>query len=217
MKCYGMVPLFVVAMVCVATLAWGQAINFSVDAGAIGVGGSAVNTNAGDPAHIYYSLQDGTNLMGINHAALGLVPGDNVDALSLVWAGKPTPAFDEMLTALFCWFSVDPAAVGIRGNAPDVYSEAGSNEAAGDVFMTQGNLGLGRNWQVIDETSIGLVGPGAPEDDLDALDMNGVVDVPPGYMVFFSLAAGSPSLTAAPGGPYSPADMLLSPGDGTFW
>ena len=151
-----------VVLLCVTGQARAQnLINFSVDA-AVGLPGTAVNPS-GDLADIYSSPGDGTNAVAIPKALLGLQDGDNVDALSIWVSGTEMEVEPQNAYLAVCWlFSVDPAAVGIRGTRPDVYSEAQLNEAAGDVFWVIGRVNA-RNNQAIDEAAVGLLGPSTPE------------------------------------------------------
>ena len=111
--------------------AWALGVNFSVKTGAVGVSGTAVNASS-DSADIYVGAM-GNNVVRIPRAALGLQPGDEVDALSIVTPGLPT--WDEAYATGFFFFSVDPSTVGIPGVSPDVASEAAASEAAGDIFV----------------------------------------------------------------------------------
>jgi hypothetical protein len=214
------VPLSVVAMILVAGSAWGAGVDFSVDAGATGVAGTAVNTNAAVPlpgpleAEIYLGggapAGPNNNIVRIALANLGLQAGDNIDALCIRDTDSDALDLDDPATyGNFSWhFAVDPAAVGLTGTAVEM--EALSNEAAGDVFTSKL---LGTNVLVIDEAWLGLVAPVPTEDDQDALDLeDGEGDpIDPLKLIFFSLAPGSPSLAAMPGWPagtHSPADIF---------
>ncbi|MBM3235288.1 PEP-CTERM sorting domain-containing protein [Candidatus Poribacteria bacterium] len=165
---------------------------------------------------------DGTNQLVFSLAILGLVPSDNLDALSGgadgTWiSGRHLPGV--------LLFSVDPNAVGMVGS--DVREEAvdepppdgdPGNEAAGDVFKSRPTAPFG-SWEgtlidpakksndlIVDENALGLQAPAnaglvPPEDDLDALETEG------GPGIFFSLDSASPSI----GGAVTPDDILLSP------
>ena len=199
-----------VAVVIDSPEAWAQ-VNFSVNNGAVGVLGSAVNVTGGDVAHVFYSALNNTNTLAVPKAALGLQNGDNVDALAIVDGGEPDA---EQLNwpALYWFFSVDPASAGVLGTG--VFAEAGLNEAAGDIFRMCGAVNPNSNVRVVDESREGLVGPGVPEDDIDAFDLSGVQSYPlPGVSFFFSLAPGSPSLVPAGA---TPGDILVSQGAGVF-
>ena len=141
--------------------------------------------------------------------------GDDVDALS---AG-----LDSFTGPPILFFSVDRQSVGISGSpevpsVSDVYEEAQSGQAAGDVFVTvHGHpAGVppawappnGYNMLHINQSELGLHPPVFPTeaytggktiDDLDALnfsefDLDG--DGGPDIDVYFSLDNGSTSLSA---------------------
>ena len=85
-------PMCVLLTLFFASPSWALGINFSVKTGAVGAPGTAVNA-ASDPADIYVG-GGGTNVVRIPKAALGLVPGDEVDALTLY---RPDmPFFDDV-------------------------------------------------------------------------------------------------------------------------
>jgi hypothetical protein len=200
--------------------AFGAGVDFSVDSGATGVAGSAVNTNAAvappGPLEAEIYLGGGAlagpnnNILRIALANLGLQAGDNVNAISIRDTASDLLDLDDPLTYnSFSWhFTVDPLAAGLPGTAVD--TEAQNNEAAGDVFTS--SL-AGTNVLVIDEAWLGLVAPLPTEDDQDALDLEddeGAV-INPIKLIFFSLAPGSPSLSGMPGWPagsHSPADIF---------
>jgi len=148
-------------------------------------------------------------------ASLGLVVGDDLDALS---TGHDT--------GQIVYFSVDRASVGAAGPfAPfNVAGQAALSQQAGDVFVSVNPAGvasqpMGINSLFTNSTHFGLApifgsGPfidptlnnAGPQDSLNAFNFDepdflgpggspgrdGVVDVP----TFYSLAAGSPSLAA---------------------
>jgi len=212
-----MLPLGVLAMVLFAGTAWGQlGINFSVLTGAQGLPGTGVNGASGDGAHIYVGGGN-NNVIRIPLSALGLVPGDEVDAISIPYPGV-TPTIDEVLfggTPGFIFFSVDANAVGMMPIAPpDVFTEALVPEAAGDVFLAQPFVVAPWNTQAYDEVVIGLDQSPVPVDDQDALDLIApILTYPlPLGAVAFSLAAGSPSL--GPG--ITEDDILVTDGAGGF-
>jgi hypothetical protein len=171
--------------------------------------------------------------VGMTAAALGLLPGDVVDAFSY---GDDFGALG--IDALY--FSVDRAALSFPGPAtPDVFTEtnpptlpAGTQgEASSDMFVTSdpaAGIPFGINTQVLDGDGVPLApftsyagfgfglaefkaAPGPPfNDNIDGFDWGD-----PGRMnafgcALFSLAAGSPTLT--PGAnPLLPAGA--EPGD----
>ncbi|MCX5771678.1 MAG: M6 family metalloprotease domain-containing protein [Candidatus Hydrogenedentes bacterium] len=199
-------------------------IRFSVDTAAIGVQGSAVNQNSVTTppalmADIYAGWND-TNGLSIPLARLGLQPGDDVDAIDIPDQNSPNMEMHEY--DVFWHFGVDTLTVGVAGAAPDVFSEASANEAAGDIFWSQGAafgwpVG-GGNVREVEEHWIGLLdGTVPPEDNKDALDISGPVFLEqeplPLNAVYFSLKQGSPTLA----GIYSPADIFASNGSGGFY
>ena len=189
------VPLCLLAMILFAGSAWALGINFSVLTGASGQPGTGVAAAGGDGAHIYLGGGN-NNVIRIPLSALGLQPGDEVDALTIPFLGV-TPTMDQVVFANgFIFFSVDANAVGVMPIAPpDVFTEAVANEAAGDVFVWPVAMGPIFNTQAYDELVIGLDQTPFPEDDQDALDLiSGLLTYPlPGMCLGFSLAAGSPS------------------------
>lgn len=171
-----------------------------------GVSAADILTMGGPPG--------GPPVVAFSAGVLGLAPGDDIDALSV------GPAFlDEVL------FSVDRTSTGVGGT--DVSTQFGLGQAAGDSFITP--LAFpGTNFLDFNQDSLGLapgVGPGVPAtppiDNLDAWDddfpgsvdftggpfggPDGIPDVP----IFFSLAAGSPTLGTLS---FSPADILVTSG-----
>jgi hypothetical protein len=153
--------------------------------------------------------------------ALGLVAGDVPTTLSF--------GFDAIPSGVF-FFSVDRAARGVGGLfPPDVDSERASG-AAGDVYRS---FFPPNHTLVLDgdgeggsppPDGLGLDEDGPSIDDLVGLDMcaaaaadpdaDGVLDAP----VYFTLAAGSPSLGSLGAGPH---DILRSrvgaTGSATLW
>lgn len=212
-------PVCVLVALFFAGPSWALGINFSVKTGAVGAPGTAVNA-ASDGADIYVG-GGGTNVVRIPLAMLGLQPGDEVDAFCV-----PSP-FEPLLDDVWLGggafvFSVDDSAVGVfipAGPPNPVFVEAAATEAAGDIFAAFWWMGPGFNNQVMDESVIGIVGPGAPEDDMDALDIDAAPIFAPGGVlpigsIAFSLAAGSPSLLNPPG--FSESDVLMPDGSGGF-
>lgn len=213
-------PLCVLATLLFVGSAWSAGVDFSVDSGATGVTGSAVNTNAAVPppgpleVEIYLGggapAAPNNNIVRIALANLGLQAGDNIDAICIQDGASLLLNLDDPLTwGNFSWhFTVDPSAAGLPGTAVD--AEALNNEAAGDVFTS--SL-ANTNVLVIDEAWLGLVAPLPTEDDQDALDLeDGEPDIFSSIkIIYFSLAPGSPSLSGMPGwmaGTHSPADIF---------
>ena len=138
--------------------------------------------------------------IGIPFALLGLVPEDEVDALSY----EP-----HSLSPIGLFFSVDGSAIGAPGT--DVAIEAAFFEAAGDVFAADPDDPIPDNFLVFDQFDLGLLAPvPGPLDNLDALEMD-FYEGGPGP-VYFSLAPGSPTLVGMGAGP---GDILsVFPGGG---
>lgn len=159
---------------------------FSHDLPGIGLPGTAVNA-APDEADIFMSdipmclsgWQPGNNFLFFDNIMdLGLMPGDNIDAYSLM--------HDEWLCEMwpFWRFSVDSNTQGLLKTA--VNRELQFNTA--DIFWADGNMGW--NFLCLWDWNLGL----DCRDDLDALDdREPMLDV---ELVFFSLTPGSPTLTA---------------------
>lgn len=125
---------------------------FSVGATAAGAPGTAL---ASTPAAergctLYYSDGGGQNTVLWTCAQLGLVPGDDVDALVMIGGATPSHAL----------FSVTRSTVGAAGMA--VASEAAAGEAGADVFVSAGQTD---NQIFAEDTALGLL----PADELDAL------------------------------------------------
>ena len=111
-------------------------------------------------------LQQGTGLALQDDFFSGFF--DNLNALSYGQdpVTRPPPGRD-----LPIYFSVDRVAVGVPGSAVHTEAAPGSEEAAGDVFVTSFPGVSGTNNQFIDEEALGLV-PGFFGDDLDALELD---------------------------------------------
>lgn len=139
--------------------------------------------------------------VGLSRAGLGLQSGDDLAALSF---GRE--AIDAKGSTTLA-FSVDPASIGVPGTG--VRQESLASKAEGGEFVSFVN---GTN-QIV-ATAESLV-PVAGSDDLDALtdgpasavDLNG--DHVPDAPVFFTLAPGSPTLSAIGA---SAGDVLVSVG-----
>ncbi len=121
---------------------------------------------------------------------LGLVQGDNLDALSY-----GVDVFGEKANTTVA-FSVDAQAVGSANTG--VNREAANGEALGDEFASYFN---DTNLELVDEQVL-VFQIGNPGDDLDALTnqppryADGTGDTVPDRPVYFSLAPGSPTLTS---------------------
>lgn len=200
-----------------------EGVNFTVEMSAIGLTGTAVN-NDPDPEDDVYKGGGGVNLLrldGQTIALLGLVPGDDIDAISygdpslqvdLIEFEEPFGGRDIQGNPIFWHFSVDKFAIGKaqtgvltetttgtwRGYAPAGPSPA---EAMGDYFAAEIVTAPGSNWLMGDEEDVGLlVDPSHLMDELNGLDLDAeLIDeqelqaFQPGQF-YFSLKAGSPSL-----------------------
>ncbi len=149
---------------------------------------------------------------------IGLLAGDELDALS---AGLDVVTEHDII-----YFSVDRFSTGVQGPAfpYDVAGQAANGQQAGDIFITMDqnfvqNVPQGLNYLGANQNAYGLVPTGfagfptqqysGALDNIDAysmeeFDFNG--DGNPDVPVYFSLAAGSPTLTALGA---SPADILV--------
>jgi hypothetical protein len=137
-------------------------------------------------------------------ASLGLQDDDDID-------GVDTLAPDGLNNL----FSVDPSSMGAVGT--DVRSESAANQQAADVYVevfgenliTDPGHTLGINQNLIAPGLAPAIPAGTPntgsQDDIDALSYYGVADSL--NHVFFSLAAGSPTLGLIGASPY---DILIS-------
>lgn len=141
--------------------------------------------------------------VAIPFMALGLVPGDDVDAISYI-----------LPRALPVYFSVDRATVGAPGLfPPNVFTEASVGQAAGDIYIGLPPSSSG-NTLATNQDLLGLLPPFPPAlpatshtDNLDALEElpGGLAPTPTGLL--YSLAPGSPTLVTFG---YSPADILTT-------
>ena len=202
--------------------------SFSID-----VLSPTVGTPASDPIHQADILIPGPT-RSTPFFDLGLASGDELDALSFGFDFSPSDFFDRRAVgedhqpviseplAPGLYFSVDRGATGLPTTAVETEATTGGEAASGDVFSTPTD---GTNSLAFDETDdLGLavdVGVLSDEDDdLDALELD--PDVTPlgvfeGSLsisgpVFYSLAPGSPTLTAIGA---TPGDILFSlPGVG---
>ena len=139
----------------------------------------------------------------------GLMPGDVINSLSY---GNETPVVPGARIRV----SVTMGSVGIPGPPPDVASEALLTDAAGDIYDA-GMIGVPMpNKRLVDGNGMPTAAPPAsgltePADDLAALatcdpfwGLGGWF----GPSVFFTLAAGSPTLALLGA---TPADILWHP------
>jgi len=164
-------------------------IGFSVDVEAQGAPGSAVAAVVGNPlkpsSHVFRNFAPGTNVLLYAPAMLAVADNEDVDA----YENKPVaiPALAQaddfgledpvpgQIARPFTFFSVDNEAIGqnpaATGMANAVNTQAGSSEAAGDIFV---GFGGGTNLLLIDQDQLGLHsgGFGDPADDLDAVALN---------------------------------------------
>ncbi len=199
-----LVAVVVVAMT--GALSQADPETFSID---------AVSPSLRDPADL---LNVGMSVQ-IPKANLGLMAGDELDALS---GGNDAVHWNNII-----YFSVDRNSMGMPGPMTplDVLGQAVRNQQAGDVFVTTDQYGTGTTPQGINSLYVNqnfygeipiispLVANAGLQDNLDAFSFeefdllpllvgDGIQD----RAVFFSLRAGSPSLTAG----ISSADILAS-------
>lgn len=153
----------------------------------------------------------GPPVVAVSLFALGLTIDDELDALAFV------PSFYGSDPH----FSVDRLSVGLPGGPlpPDVSTEAAAGQAAGDVFSTS-FASPGINTLAINQDALGLIPPtfpgvvtpaGTAIDNVDALEYAPAGFIPLPGVTVFSLAAGSPTLTAIVAGPQ---DILVWTGTG---
>jgi hypothetical protein len=144
----------------------------------------------------------------VSGAALGLAPGDIVDAIS--------DGVDPLLSPHLDYFSVGPGTSGVPGSGvtAEILADTPPGATPGhlsDIFIAGLFVPLGTNmlapaglgWTpgtgTGDEDNTGLVNPG---DNVNAYELLGASAV-----VFFSLAPTSPTLAALGA---TPADILVS-------
>jgi len=202
--------LSVVVCLCHTAAVWAQGANFSIDAGAEGLRGTSVAADS-KPADIFVGGGK-TNIQRISLKDLGLQSGDNVDAIAFPLLQGSTLRIDPQSAWSCAWhFSVDAKAQGKPASA--VAFQAGNNEAAGDVFVTDTNS-KESNTLGLDEEQVGLSAVTTPEDDQDALDLDApfLVKPLPKGSVLFSLKRGSPSLKSV----RRAGDILMANGAGGF-
>ena len=208
-----------------------QGPNISVNAGAVGLPGSELYLDS-DPEATVFKAGGGTNILRCEFFKLGLVQGDDIDALAYgdcgfsIDLGGGYPFSTQSEEDVFWHFSVDDAAKGVSASAVEYEYNTGSGaepyEALGDIFVTE-YYAIGTNAQAADQSELGLdLAPDETppyqhtQDDLDALDLDAeLIDHIGSYLqpgeIFFSLKAGSPSLTTYG---VTEADILTPDGAG---
>ncbi|TFG95911.1 MAG: hypothetical protein E4H11_04245, partial [Myxococcales bacterium] len=150
----------------------------------------------------------GTVIVAFTAMSLGLMPGDDIDALSFGAFQGNEP-----------YFSVDASSTGAAGSG--LLAESTAGQQAGDIYKDPFPVNLpGSNVLVANQDSLGLLpalGPGVSTslllDDIDALDMDlpsladpngdGIPDIP----IYFSLTPTSPTLMMIGAGP---GDILVN-------
>lgn len=230
----------------IATAATGQGVNFSVKVGAQGMPGTGVATQAASesPSNDAFIGGGCINHVRLLHTLLGLLPGDDIDALCYQFAPfivdivaiETEPGWGSVDGIPIFWhFSVDPNASGQALSAVNDEVTTGKmtcgiatipNEAHGDYFYSSFWM-IGGNMLGAYESTLGLQIQGIvfphQDDDLNALDLNAALinrlsDDPPQFLqpgdLYFSLAAGSPSLMPAAG--ITQDDILTPNGAGGF-
>jgi len=133
---------------------------FSVDPGASGATGSSVaSTAAGERGcTIYASDRDGQNHVVYSCAQIGLVSGDNVDALTVLDTGTVTRVY----------FSIDATSVGAAGTDANASTQSAFEPYRADIFYSDGD---GTNHLALDASAFAL----RDTEDVDALT---IVDDP---------------------------------------
>lgn len=174
-------------MSCAACVSQAQ-IDFSHDFGTVGAPGSGVN--AAPDAGAVFTAAAGSNLLNAGLLAMGLAPGDNIDAFD---RGDAANSISGIMLYPFL-FSVEPGA---SGEQPyPVWAQAPFNAA--DVYaIRQGTTG---HELAYNEGALGLAT--AVPESIDAMTDSLVT---PGQRVYFSLQQGSPTLL---GNAWSGADIL---------
>ena len=230
-----------VLVLVMASIAAGQGVNFSVKPGSQGMPGTGVATQAmlEAPENDVFIGGGCINFVRLLHTKLGLLPGDDLDALHYPQTplkinvdpsvGENAGWFAPDGMPIAWHFSVDDVAAGRPGTAVNVEVVAGTsscgeplmpNEAQGDYFFSLFPPGM--NLLGADEALLGLSTFGVAQhnhnDDLNALDLNAppinrLAQEPPQFLqpgdLFFSLAGGSPSLRMPPG--MATEDDILTP------
>ena len=172
---------------CASSMTTAQ-VDFSPDFGTTGAPGSAVNAspNVGE----VFSADGVSNILVGDLASLGLVPGDNIDALT---RGDIRGSISGVLEYPFL-FSVEPGAVGERPYP--VWAQAPTNAA--DVYAI--NQNVTGHVLAYDESVLGL--SSVIDESIDAVTDPRIRD---GVRIYFSLQQGSPTLLS---NAWSGADVL---------
>lgn len=172
---------------CASSVATAQ-VDFSHEFGTTGAPGSAVNAspNAGE----VFSADGVSNILVGDLASLGLVPGDNIDALT---RGDIRGSISGVLEYPFL-FSVEPGAVGERPYP--VWAQAPTNAA--DVYAIRQSMT--GHVLAYDESVLGL--SSVIDESIDAVTDPQIRD---GVRIYFSLQQGSPTLLS---NAWSGADIL---------
>jgi len=130
----------------------------------------------------------GNTLVVNNPGLMGLLPGDNLDAIHHELRDLGL-SYDEFPAYVF---SVDAGAIGRAGTA--VRAQVPNNAA--DLYESNG---FGYNVNDVNENQIGLA-PGL-RVDLDGVFLTPSAVIDPSLWVYFSLTPGSPTLAAIGAGP----------------
>ncbi len=132
-------------------------VYFSVGSASLGLTGSAVAATAANErgCTVFKSPLDGTSSVAFSCAALGLAPGDELDALAVVGTGAPSKIL----------FSVATGATGLAGSGVAAQSGAGSviYASTGDSAHT--------NTVLVDHVGLGLASAASELDALAVLDL----------------------------------------------
>ncbi len=181
------------------------------------------------PADLLYDVPGPIPSIGYPMPALGLVPGDVVDAIS--------DGMDPVFVPHTDYFSVTRGSIGAAGSGVAIESSIADTPPgltpghASDIFVSSPAL-AGTNilapapfgWTLGtttgDEANIGLITPNfapAGGDNVNAYDL---ALIPAGAPVYFSLTAGSPTLVGlgatpadilAVGGGFGPVPVIFLP------
>ncbi|HPO16594.1 MAG TPA: hypothetical protein PLI09_24370, partial [Candidatus Hydrogenedentes bacterium] len=153
-------------------------VNITVNQNSQGFPWTDVHANA-DPENDVFKASGGMNKVRLDKHLLGLLPGDDIDAVSY---GLSEITIDPMGGGwedaqgmpLFWHFSVDPASTGVVGSAVNFEVTTGTSlgiaplprpnplpqEALGDIFVTGSMIGgtgnIGSNMLAADEEWLGL-------------------------------------------------------------
>ncbi len=244
MKCDKMVlGVAMLLLLCGLATAQGVNFSVKAGAQGMAGTGVAAQAASESPANDVFIGGGCTNYVRLLHTLLGLQTGDDMDALCygpayfvVNLAGPPEPGWFASTGDVVYWhFSVDGHAQGKAMSAVITQVAIGTmscgeaikpNEAHGDYFFTSLPF-IGTNFLGADEALLGLSISGATvphvDDDLNALDLNALLidrlhPLPGQYLqpgdVYFSLAAGSPSLALVIGA--TEDDILTPNGSGGF-